>query len=168
METPLMIIQQENNSEASMEEIQNETVPQIAEVSNEIYPQVTSQSTYASMVDLHEGTELKFVPARLISGVKCAKLKKEDVIREIEYLHNAILCSVLSTNPPFEALVMEVMSRNEKGAVEVGTQKKFYITFVYGMNHEQQRHQLWEDLQSISQQTTEARCIMGDFNFVLQ
>lgn len=30
------------------------------------------------------GTELKFVPARFLNGVKCAKLDKEDVIQEIE------------------------------------------------------------------------------------
>lgn len=51
---------------------------------------------------------------------------------------------------------------------QLSTKKKLFITFVYGMNHEQQRHQLWQDLQSISQQMTAAWCIVGDFNSVLQ
>ncbi|KAJ8427684.1 hypothetical protein Cgig2_027991 [Carnegiea gigantea] len=50
---------------------------------------------------------------------------------------------------------------------KVSTNKKFYITFVYGMNHDQQRQQMWDDLKAISQQMTEAWCILGDFNAVL-
>ncbi|KAJ8424407.1 hypothetical protein Cgig2_031782 [Carnegiea gigantea] len=56
------------------------------------------------MVDTEEGTDLKFVPTKLINGIKCAKIKKEDVMQEIEFWHNAILCSVLGANPPFEVM----------------------------------------------------------------
>ncbi|KAJ8420573.1 hypothetical protein Cgig2_025920 [Carnegiea gigantea] len=49
----------------------------------------------------------------------------------------------------------------------VSTNKKFYITFIYGMNHEHQRQQMWEDLKALSQQMTDVSCILGDFNAVL-
>jgi len=38
---------------------------------------------------------------------------------------------------------------------------------VYGMNQEQQRGHLWEDLQDISEQKADAWCILGDFNAVM-
>ena len=50
---------------------------------------------------------------------------------------------------------------------QLNTNKKFYITFVYSMNQEQQRQHLWRDIQTLSQQMTEAWCILGDFNSVL-
>jgi len=51
------------------------------------------------MVDLDEGTGLKFIPIHTINRVRCAKLEKEDVAAEIEYWHNSVLCSVLGANP---------------------------------------------------------------------
>ncbi|KAJ8419566.1 LOW QUALITY PROTEIN: hypothetical protein Cgig2_004597 [Carnegiea gigantea] len=65
-------------------------------------------STYASMVDPEEGTELKFVPTKIINGVKCAKIKKEDVMPEIEFWQSAILCSILGANPPFEGYLNRI------------------------------------------------------------
>ncbi|KAJ8419450.1 hypothetical protein Cgig2_023656 [Carnegiea gigantea] len=44
---------------------------------------------------------------------------------------------------------------------------KFYITFVYGINQEQQRQPIWGDLMALSHQMTEAWCIIGDFNAML-
>lgn len=52
-------------------------------------------------------------------------------------------------------------------ATQLATNKRFYLTMVYGMNHEQQRHHLWRELQDISTHMTEAWCIMGDFNAVM-
>ena len=45
--------------------------------------------------------------------------------------------------------------------------KGFYITFVYGANHELQRKDLWDDLINIANSMNEAWCILGDFNAVL-
>ena len=56
------------------------------------------------MVDPEEGTDLKYMPTKLINGIKCAKIEKEDVKQEIKFRHNAILCSVLGANPPFEVM----------------------------------------------------------------
>ncbi|KAJ8443060.1 LOW QUALITY PROTEIN: hypothetical protein Cgig2_004265 [Carnegiea gigantea] len=61
-------------------------------------------SSYASMVDPEEGTELKFVPTQIINGVKCAKLDKDDVAAETEYWQNTVLCSVLGAKPLFEII----------------------------------------------------------------
>ena len=52
-------------------------------------------------------------------------------------------------------------------ATQMSTNKGFFITFVYGLNQEQQRKIMWEDLQLISQHMTEAWCILGDFNAIL-
>ncbi|KAJ8422520.1 hypothetical protein Cgig2_003586 [Carnegiea gigantea] len=58
--------------------------------------------SYASMVDPDEGTLLKFIPAHLINGVKCAKIEKNDVSHEIAYWQSAVLCAILGANPPVE------------------------------------------------------------------
>ncbi|KAJ8430737.1 LOW QUALITY PROTEIN: hypothetical protein Cgig2_004630 [Carnegiea gigantea] len=52
-------------------------------------------------------------------------------------------------------------------ATQQFSNKLFYISMVYGMNHEQQRQHLWRELQDISTHMTEAWCIMGDFNAVM-
>ena len=52
-------------------------------------------------------------------------------------------------------------------AVQLSIHRKFFITFVYGMNQEQQRMPLWIDLHALAQQIDEAWCILGDFNLVL-
>ncbi|KAJ8431317.1 hypothetical protein Cgig2_032307 [Carnegiea gigantea] len=52
-------------------------------------------------------------------------------------------------------------------ATQNNTMKNFFITFVYGANHEAQRGPLWEDLIHIAQEMDEAWCILGDFNAVL-
>ncbi|KAJ8433453.1 hypothetical protein Cgig2_014494 [Carnegiea gigantea] len=56
--------------------------------------------SYASLVNLDEGTSLKFVEASIINGVKCAKIATEDVTPE----QSAILCPVLGANPPLEVM----------------------------------------------------------------
>ena len=45
--------------------------------------------------------------------------------------------------------------------------EKFFITYVYGFNHAQERLALWEDLQNIANSMTEAWCVLGDFNAIL-
>ncbi|KAJ8419347.1 LOW QUALITY PROTEIN: hypothetical protein Cgig2_025466 [Carnegiea gigantea] len=66
---------------------------------------------------------------------------------------------------------VEVLQKSDQlmhsHVTQVSTNKKFYITFVYGMNHDQQRQQMWEDLKALSQQMTEAWCTLGDLNVVL-
>jgi len=47
------------------------------------------------------------------------------------------------------------------------TNKKFCITFIYGLNHEQQRRPLWNDLYDIAQNMSSAWSGIGDFNSVL-
>ena len=66
---------------------------------NQQSPQVTNEnptpkSSYAAMVNPEEGLELKFIEAPVISGIKCAKIDQQDVIAEVEYWNQAILCSV--------------------------------------------------------------------------
>jgi len=48
-------------------------------------PLVTPISTYASLVDPEEGTDLKFMPTIVVNGLKCAQLLNEDVDDEIAY-----------------------------------------------------------------------------------
>ena len=71
---------------------------------NPVTTQVNALSTYASLVDPEEGSELKFFPTSMVNGVRCAKLEKKDVESEIEYWQQAVLCSVLGANPPFEII----------------------------------------------------------------
>ncbi|KAJ8429593.1 hypothetical protein Cgig2_008564 [Carnegiea gigantea] len=61
-------------------------------------------STYASLVNLEEGTELQYVPTTSINGVKCVKLEQEEVSREVEYWNNAFLCSILRAKLLFEVI----------------------------------------------------------------
>jgi len=61
-------------------------------------------SSYASLVDPEEGTELRYIPTTCINGLTCAKLEKQDVSEEVEYWNTAVLCSVLGANPPLEVI----------------------------------------------------------------
>ncbi|KAJ8419227.1 hypothetical protein Cgig2_018019 [Carnegiea gigantea] len=61
-------------------------------------------SSYASLVNPFEGTELKFIPSASINGNKCAKLDKADVGSGVEYWQNAVLCSTLGANLPSEVI----------------------------------------------------------------
>ena len=76
---------------------QLETIPKITDEENSIGAvhtmmkkatktpaQVSNPSTYTSMGDPKEGTEPKFVPTKLINGVKYAKIDKEGVMPEIK------------------------------------------------------------------------------------
>ncbi|KAJ8420906.1 LOW QUALITY PROTEIN: hypothetical protein Cgig2_013563 [Carnegiea gigantea] len=61
-------------------------------------------SSYASLIDPNEGTELRYIPTMVVNGIKCARITKLDVKSEISYWQNAILCSVLGANPPLEVM----------------------------------------------------------------
>jgi len=52
-------------------------------------------------------------------------------------------------------------------AFNVSTLEKFFITYVYGFNLAQERLALWADLKDIATYTSEAWCILGDFNAIL-
>ena len=56
------------------------------------------------MVDLSEGTTLKYVSKPVVNRVKCAKLDAEDIIEEVKYWQNAIVCCVLWADSPFEVI----------------------------------------------------------------
>ncbi|KAJ8419236.1 hypothetical protein Cgig2_013533 [Carnegiea gigantea] len=47
------------------------------------------------------------------------------------------------------------------------TMQHFYLTFIYGDNHESPRQDLWAKLEHIALDMNEAWCILGDFNSVL-
>ncbi|KAJ8421214.1 hypothetical protein Cgig2_028027 [Carnegiea gigantea] len=51
--------------------------------------------------------------------------------------------------------------------IQMSTNKKFFITFVYGYNHEAQRRHMWEALVEISHTMDDPWCVLGDFNSVL-
>lgn len=51
-------------------------------------------------------------------------------------------------------------------ALQISTNLKFYITFVCGLNHLQQRQGLWDEL-STYQPSDEPWCVIGDFNVIL-
>ena len=52
-------------------------------------------------------------------------------------------------------------------ATQMLSQKHFYITYVYGLNHDHQRTPLWNDLITLGQNMNEAWCLLGDFNAVM-
>ena len=53
-------------------------------------------------------------------------------------------------------------------AMQLSTNKQFYITFAYGRNLEAQRIPVWDDLASISINLDNPWCVLGDFNSVLK
>ncbi|KAJ8419453.1 hypothetical protein Cgig2_030899 [Carnegiea gigantea] len=69
------------------------------------------------------------------------------------------------------AFDLEVLHLSEQfihcRVIQLSTQRKFTVAFVYGFNQEHLRGQLWSDLFSISQNMTDAWCILGDFNTIL-
>ncbi|KAJ8437171.1 hypothetical protein Cgig2_010932 [Carnegiea gigantea] len=52
-------------------------------------------------------------------------------------------------------------------AIQLSANKRFYITFVYSRNLEEQRIPLWEDLKALSQSLEDPWCVLEDFNSVL-
>ncbi|KAJ8420785.1 hypothetical protein Cgig2_030493 [Carnegiea gigantea] len=56
------------------------------------------------MIDSNKGTELNFIPTQIINGIKCTRLEKSNAKAEIQYWENAVICTVLGANPPFEVM----------------------------------------------------------------
>ncbi|KAJ8444075.1 hypothetical protein Cgig2_030932 [Carnegiea gigantea] len=52
-------------------------------------------------------------------------------------------------------------------AIQLSTNKRYFITFVYGRNLEAQRIPLWSTLVSMSNNLDDSWCVLGDFNSVL-
>jgi len=77
------------------------TVPPVVESSDN---QVIPSRSYASLIDPDEGTSLNFVSTEVLNGQKVVKIDKDDVEHEIMYWSNAVICSVLGANPPFEVI----------------------------------------------------------------
>ncbi|KAJ8419376.1 hypothetical protein Cgig2_022176 [Carnegiea gigantea] len=66
------------------------TVPLQAQLSPQPIPQGLApcnipQFSFAQLVDPNEGTELKYIPSKLVNGTSCTQLEKSDVIDEIQY-----------------------------------------------------------------------------------
>jgi len=62
--------------------------------------QVTPESAYASLFEIDDGSELKFIPTVTINGVKCAKiLEKKGIKCEVLELCCVVLCTW--ANPPY-------------------------------------------------------------------
>ncbi|KAJ8424525.1 hypothetical protein Cgig2_000663 [Carnegiea gigantea] len=76
---------------------------QLPTTQNQVTPS-SILSNYAPLVDPDEGADLQFVAVSEINGTKCAKLVLDDVKEEIDYLQNALLCTVLGANPPLEVM----------------------------------------------------------------
>ena len=70
-----------------------------------------------------------------------------------------------------KAYHFHVMHKSEQlihgRATQLSTNKKNFITFVYGFNHEAQRKPMWDTLVDISHNMDDPWCVMGDFNSVL-
>ena len=52
-------------------------------------------------------------------------------------------------------------------AVQLSITKKFFITFVYERNLEDQRHPFWDNIKAISQSLEGPWSVLGDFNSIL-
>ncbi|KAJ8429998.1 LOW QUALITY PROTEIN: hypothetical protein Cgig2_033923 [Carnegiea gigantea] len=69
--------------------------------------------------------------------------------------------------------LLEIKIRGENGnkvaisTFPVSTNKRFYITFVYSMNQQQQQLSMWKDLHELSESINEAWSVLGDFNAIL-
>jgi len=72
-----MTSHQESTQERSTEEPINAIMIEQVQEPMVTISQVPIYSSYASVVDPNEGTELRFVPTRIINEVKCAKLEKK-------------------------------------------------------------------------------------------
>ena len=55
---------------------------------------VNFPSSFASLVDPNAGTDLRYIPTTVVNRINCARIEKLDVESEINYWHNAVLCSV--------------------------------------------------------------------------
>ncbi|KAJ8423884.1 hypothetical protein Cgig2_001550 [Carnegiea gigantea] len=79
--------------------------PELEIVAPEIAPLAPSSPQFLRIAgDTDEGTDLQFVPTTENDGIKYPKLEKDDVTAEVESWQNALLCSVLGANPPFEVM----------------------------------------------------------------
>ncbi|KAJ8421398.1 hypothetical protein Cgig2_009479 [Carnegiea gigantea] len=108
-------------SEASPVSVINASVVEHPEITRASNTQVQTLSSYASVVDPEEGTDLKFIPTHLINGVRCAKLEKDDVAAEINYRQHAVLCSVLGANPLLELPDLDVKYWGAKSLSKTGS-----------------------------------------------
>ncbi|KAJ8429999.1 hypothetical protein Cgig2_033924 [Carnegiea gigantea] len=61
-------------------------------------------SSYVAMVDTDEGMQLNYVSAKIVDGIKYARIEKQDVALELEHWSTAVLCGVMGANPPLEVM----------------------------------------------------------------
>ena len=96
-------IQRSNRTDCMLDSVEgfNIAVPHVQQSAKHL-PQF--HCSFAQLLDPEEGNELKFVPSPNINGIRCGKIEKSDVLDEITYWQNAVLCSVMGANPPFEVM----------------------------------------------------------------
>ncbi|KAJ8419308.1 hypothetical protein Cgig2_009219 [Carnegiea gigantea] len=97
----------------------------------------------------------------------------DKVYQNWQWKHNASMTDrgriILSWHPrryQFN-LILKTNQLIHGEAIQLSTNKKFYITFVYGRNLEEQRIPSWDDLISSSQSLEDSWCVLGDFNSML-
>ena len=70
-----------------------------------------------------------------------------------------------------KAYQFQVLHKSEQlvygKATQMSSNKKFYITFMHGNNHEAQRRPMWDILVAISHNMDDPWSVLGDFNSVL-
>ncbi|KAJ8432338.1 hypothetical protein Cgig2_020687 [Carnegiea gigantea] len=91
-----------------------------------------------------------------------------------QWVHNASMTKrgriILSWHPrryQFN-MILKIDQLIHGEAIHLLTNMKFYITFVYGRNLEDQRIPLWGDLMSLAQSLEDPWYMLGDFNSVLK
>ncbi|KAJ8434654.1 hypothetical protein Cgig2_034088 [Carnegiea gigantea] len=65
------------------------------------------------------------------------------------------------------ASAKSLRQRQSAASCSRGQQEHFYVTFVYGDNHDLTRRELWHSLIAIAEHMDDPWCVLGDFNVVL-
>lgn len=56
------------------------------------------------LIDLDEGFVLKHMPMIEVNRIKFAKIERDDVVPDIDFWANAILCCAIGANSSFEVI----------------------------------------------------------------
>ena len=102
--SPIPILDQESELENNGEE-SSKTVNahQILDEMRENEPDKRT-TTNASLVELDEGSALRYVPLTVINCKKYTKIERKDVEQEVDYWSTLVLCCVLRSNPPVDVI----------------------------------------------------------------
>ncbi|KAJ8424486.1 hypothetical protein Cgig2_030694 [Carnegiea gigantea] len=89
-------------------------------------------SSYPSLIDPGKDHSLKFIRSAVVNGTKCAKIEQQDVISEVEYWSQAIICRVLGADPPLrvvEGYVRRIWHQYGIDKVVVATKGIYLVRF---------------------------------------